>query len=162
MKKFSVDLIENSCSHLFSIDSQDNRDNIIKTRIGLLRRNYNNQWTSQAYELANVREAGLHLNKKVNIKGHENILQKYPFHPGKILRENQFIFEYLNKIQTTSWKLVFRASHNQRIILRGSTKEKKNNFNHYSILIKVKPPKKSISLKWVRVVSTMQSLIRMV
>jgi predicted Zn-dependent protease len=147
MKKFSLDLIENSYAHFFSIDSRDNKTNIIKTKTGLLQRNFNQQWTSQAHELSSVKEAGEHLGRKLNLKGYDNILIKYPFHSGRVLKENRHILDYLQKLDVRDWKIVFRANHIQKFILKRGTKEKKNNFNHYSILIKVKPKENRHSIE---------------
>ncbi|HLP44932.1 MAG TPA: hypothetical protein VK469_08260, partial [Candidatus Kapabacteria bacterium] len=65
MKKFCVDLVDDSYSSYFSIDSLDKKEYTIKSKTGILRRNFDDVWTSSSHELASIEDAGDFVDKKI-------------------------------------------------------------------------------------------------
>ena len=68
MKKFAVDLIDESYSCYFGIDSHNKKEYTVKNKTGLLKRQYNDQWASKSHELTSLTEAGEFLDKKIKLK----------------------------------------------------------------------------------------------
>lgn len=138
MKKFSVNLIDDNYSCYFSIDYLDKKEYIIKKRTGILNRGYNDEWVSSAHELNSVSEADRYLEKKINLKGYKTPGIDFTFLPGKIVKENQYILNFLQDLEVMEWKAIFRANSIRRIIIKKGGKEKRTNFDHFSVLIKVR------------------------
>ncbi len=137
MKKFSVDLIEENHAYYFSIDSNDKKEYTVKKKTGILQRKFNDEWISHSHELTSVPEAKKHLDKKIKFKGHKD-QGEFPFQPGKIIVENRYILDFLRDLDVMEWKAIFRASRTRRIIIKRGSKEKKTNFDHFSLSIKVR------------------------
>lgn len=139
MKKFCVDLIEDTYSAYFSIDSLEKKEYTIKNRTGILKRNFDDEWTHNSHELTSIKDAAAFLDKKINLKLKKQKGQPgdFPFQPAKIAKENQYIFDFLQDLGVMEWKVIFRALRSRRIIIKNG-KEKKTGFEHFSILIKVR------------------------
>lgn len=140
MKKFAVDLIDDNYVCYFSIDSSDRKEYTVKNKTGILKRSFNDEWTSSSHELAGINEAGEFMEKKINLKqkGHKEWIADLPFKPGKLVKENQYVLNFLQGLDVMEWKVLFRALRTRRIILKNNGKEKRNFFNHFSVLIKVR------------------------
>ena len=140
MRKFEVDLIDDNYGCYFSIDSHDRKEYTVKTKTGILKRSFNDQWTSSSHELTGIAEAGEFMGKKINLKqkGHKEWNTDVPFKPGKLVNENQFILNSLQGLEVMEWKVIFRALRTRRIIIKNTGKERRNHFNHFSVLIKVR------------------------
>lgn len=138
MKKFAVDLIDESYTCCFGIDSHNKKEYTVKNKTGLLKRQYNDQWTSKSHELTSLTEAGAFLDKKIKLKGHKDKGVDVPFQPGKIVKENQYLLDFLRDLEVMEWKVIFRANRSRRIIIKRNGKEKKTHFEHFSILINVR------------------------
>lgn len=134
MKKFCVDLIDDSYSCYFSIDSKDKKEYTIKSKKGILKRNFNDEWTSSSHELTSIENANDFLDKKIKFKKSP---PDFTFQPGKIIKENQFILDSLKGLDVMEWKVIFRTFRSHRIIIRNG-KDKKTTFEHFSLLIKVR------------------------
>lgn len=140
MKKFAVDLIDDNYGCYFSIDSHDRKEYTVKTKTGILKRSFNDQWFSSSHELTGIAEAGEFIEKKINLKqkSQKEWSADTPFKPGKLVKENQYILNFLQGLDVMEWKVIFRALRSRRIILKNSGKEKRNFFNHFSVLIRVR------------------------
>ena len=125
MKKFYIVLAEEQNSSLFTLDSRQENNFTFNQRAGILKREYNKNWTSKALEL----KPGSVL-KEFKIT-RENIC----FSPRKLLKDHSYIISYLKK-KSKHWKIAFRVFENHRIIIKGN-KLLKNEFKHFSILIKI-------------------------
>lgn len=139
MKKFNVDLIEDHYGCYFSIDSLDRKEYTLRKRTGLLKRNFDQQWSSNSLELESVAEAANHLEQKLNLKGYKNSASGITFQPAKLLKEHRQVIDFLHTLDTTEWKVVFRTQNTQRLIIKNNGREKKNSFFYSSIMIKIRP-----------------------
>jgi predicted Zn-dependent protease len=138
MKKLAVDLIDESYTCYFSIDSHNKKEYTVKNKTGLLKRQYNDQWTSESHELTSLLEAGEFLEKKIKLKGHKDKSTDLSFQPGKIVKENQYLLDFLRDLEVMEWKVIFRSNRSRRIIIKRNGKEKKPHFEHFSVLLKVR------------------------
>ncbi|MCP5105906.1 MAG: hypothetical protein GY950_21140, partial [bacterium] len=138
MKKFTVDFIEDSYACYFSVDCNDKKEYTVKKKTGLLKRTYNDEWTSSSHELTNLSDAGEFLEKKINAKSYKNLSADFSFQPGKLVKENHVVLEFLQTLDVMEWKVIFRAHRSQRLIIKRNGKEKKTGFHHFSLLIKVR------------------------
>ncbi|MCU0286391.1 MAG: TldD/PmbA family protein [Acidobacteria bacterium] len=134
MKKLCVDLVDDSYATYFSIDSADKKEYTIRSKTGILKRNFDDKWTSSSHELTSIEDANDFLDKKIKFK---RLPVDFPFLPGKIIKENQFILDSLNELGAMEWKIIFRSLRSQRVIIKNE-KDKKATFEHYSILLKVR------------------------
>jgi predicted Zn-dependent protease len=137
MKKFAVDLIENSCAYYFNINSNDKKKYTLKKKTGILKRQFNDDWTNWSHELTSTHDANKFLDKNLHPKFHKSH-PDVTFQPGKLLKENQYLLDALHKLGAMEWETIFRANHWKRIIIKKGGKEKINQFLHFSILVKVR------------------------
>lgn len=137
MKKFAVDLIENSYAYYFSINSTDKKKFTLKKKTGILKRQFNDEWANVSHELTSTRDADEFLEKSLPPKLHKP-QNEVVFQPGKLLKENQYLLDALRDMEAMEWETVFRANHAKRIIIKKGSKEKINQFLHFSVLVKVR------------------------
>jgi TldD protein len=131
-----MDLIDDTYSTYFSIDSQEKKEYTIKSKTGILKRTFDEEWASSSHELTSIKDASEFLEKKINLKL-KNQPGDLPFQPSKITKENQYVFDFLQSLDVMEWKVIFRGLRSRRIIIKNG-KDKKTNFEHFSILIKVR------------------------
>jgi predicted Zn-dependent protease len=139
MKKFSVNLIENNRVDIFSIDSKECREFTCRGKSGILRRFYDGSWTSSAIELGSIRNAADLITKEAVPKFSRERNPGTFFDPGKIIRENWHLIQFLSGLKIAAWKVRFRSNSIDRIVINNKNKIFYTNFLHYSILVKVKP-----------------------
>ncbi|MCK4836994.1 MAG: TldD/PmbA family protein, partial [Candidatus Aminicenantes bacterium] len=140
MKKFSVNLIEDNRINIFSIDSKNQTENTFLKRSGVLRRHYDGSWSSSSIELDSMNGAKNWI-AKVNLpqswrKQKESVV----FDPGKILRANRYLFDFLESVKGIEWKVNFRMHSMKRLIINNQNSQSNTTFNHFSILVKLKLP----------------------
>jgi predicted Zn-dependent protease len=119
-------MIEQNSTWYFSIDSANRRERLYKKRHGLLRRSFDGgaPHTCRSIEY----DAGAPAIGGAEIS----------FNPGKILGETGRLMETLRQLAPAEWKIIFRASAAARLITINDSKEKKSEFRHYSILVKLR------------------------
>lgn len=140
MNKFSqhVDLIEDSFRRCLSIDHKNRREYFFKNNKGLLSRKYNDMWENSSIELSSPAEAGKYISSKRKLKLDLEQETEKPFMPGKVTRDNEYIFNTLQNLNLPGWEVVFRANRTRRIILKKEHKKRESDFIYYSILIKLR------------------------
>ncbi len=136
MKKFSVDLIEDSDLHYLSIDCKDRTEYSFKNRKGILTREYSDEWQSRSIELNSMLEARKYLSKDVKINPKEGREKDPSFSPGKVLRDNDYILNFLRNPGLEEWKVIFRLNRSRRQIITREGKKRRADFKYSSILIK--------------------------
>ena len=62
------------------------------------------------------------------------------FDPGKILRANRYLFDFLESVKGIEWKVNFRMHSMKRLIINNQNSQSNTTFNHFSILVKLKLP----------------------
>ncbi len=139
MKKFSVDLIEDNFFHDFTYDSYNRKEYIFKKKTGILKREYNESWLSSSFELNSINDAKAYISKGFKSSSFKNFkTNNIEFSPGKVLRDNEFILNFLRSLDLKEWKIVFRVKALNRLIINNKNKGLRNGFTHYSIIIKLK------------------------
>jgi predicted Zn-dependent protease len=140
MKNFSmhVNLIEDSYQHYLSIDNRNRTEYFFKNNKGLLTREYDEHWVSRSVELNSLSEAGKYFQDGRKLKLEHNREIDSRFRPGKILRENEDIFNALQNLNLPTWEVVFRANRTRRIFVKKDSKRKESDFTYFSILIKLR------------------------
>jgi len=139
-KEYWVDLIEQNRSWYFSIDSRDRKEYLYKKKSGLLQRKHNGSRSrvSKAIELDSVAEAKPYIMPPVSSTVLKMRDKEIAFAPAKLLQENEFILDTLRKLKPMEWKVIFRANHTGRILLKKNCKELKSDFSYYSVLLKLR------------------------
>jgi predicted Zn-dependent protease len=144
--QFNVDLVEQNSTWYFSVDHKDQQEYLYKKRSGLLQRKTNTKKDaariSNSVELSSVSEAKPFISSNVTataLKVHDKDKDiRLLFHPDKLLRENEYVLDTLRHLNPMEWKVIFRAIHTGRVIIKKRYKEKKSNFTYFSILIKLR------------------------
>ena len=138
MKDFNVDMVEQTNTWYFSIDSGDRKEYLYKKRSGLLQREINDKHTGKSIELNSLTDARPLVTGKISAASLKTLDKDISFNPGKILRDNDYILDTLRKLQLNQWKVIVRANHTHRIIIKNKGKEKKTAFTYFSLLIKLR------------------------
>jgi len=137
MDKFKTHLHEDARSMQFSLDNKDNREYSLKRKCGILLRSFDGSWKSQAVETVAKDE----ITKPMSYKAADRS-RPAPFPPadaaGKIMVENAFLIDFLDRLGLQEWKLLFRAKHCRRTIQNTHRRELRSNLDHYSITIRLK------------------------
>jgi hypothetical protein len=134
----SVDLLEQTDSWYFTLDSQDKKEYLYKQRTGLLQRKTNRNQINKSIELSSLSDAKSLVTPPLPAGSLKMRASEMVFHPDKILRENELVLKTLQELNTAEWKMIVRANHTLRIIAKPGCKEKKNQFTFFSLLIKLK------------------------
>jgi predicted Zn-dependent protease len=138
MNTFSVNLIEANQKKIFTVDSSGRKHYSFTNLNGILRRKYDGSWTSSAIELDSpkssknlitMKEIPKFTNIPVGISGYD---------AGKILDENRYLLDFLDSRKVAHWQVDFRYHRIDRIIINNRNKVVNSNFNHYSILVKIR------------------------
>lgn len=139
MKKFSVDLIEDNFFYNFTYDSYDRKEYIFRKKTGILKREYNGSWISSSFELNSTNDAKAYVSKDFKSSNLDKFeTNSLEFSPGKLLRDNEFILNFLRSLDLKEWKIVFRVKSLNRLMINNKNKELRNIFVHYSMIIKLK------------------------
>ena len=139
MKEFAVDLVEDCVSYYLALDHNGQQEYVVDRRSGLLRRNFDRNWNSQAIALPSPEKAVEFLGKESQINFERGWGQDIQFGAGKVLRDNIYILNFLKSFRGLEWKIIFRANQTKRIILKGGNKPKRSSFVYYNVLVKFKP-----------------------
>ena len=137
-KGFSVDLIEDSYTHYFSVDSRDKKEYVFRKKTGILKRKYEQDWVSHAVELNSISDANEYISRKIKPDFFRSRNDEISLNPGKIMRENEFILNFLHNLDLKDWKVIFRLNNSKKIVTNGERKGKVSNFKYFSILIKIR------------------------
>lgn len=138
MKDSIVDLVEQNEARYFSIDSREEKEYLFKRRTGLLQRGLDNGRPGKSLELNSPANARTLVSGKITAAALKIPAKDIPFNPAKILRDNEYILDTLRQIKPAEWKIILRANHTGRVIIKKKSKEKKTAFTYFSILIKLK------------------------
>jgi len=142
MTDVMVNLVEQSDTRYFSIDSGDRREYFHKRKTGLLQRQYRDSGHTQridrAIELGSPIQAKSYIPGRVTAAALKIREKELPFNPAKILRDNQLILDTIRRLNPVEWKIISRAVHTARVILKPDSKEKKSDFTYFSILVKLR------------------------
>jgi len=138
MKDFTVDMVEQTNTRYFSIDSGDRKEYLYKKRTGLMQREINDKQVSKSIELNSLADARPLVTGKISAASLKTRDKDIPFNPGKILRDNEHILDTLRQLQPKEWKMIVRSNHTQRIIIKPRHKTKKTTFTYFSLLIKLR------------------------
>ena len=137
MEKFKTCLHEDARSMQFSLDNRDNREYSLKRKGGVLVRSFDGSWKSRAYETIARDE----IDKAMSWKSSERS-RVTPFPAaeaaGKIMVDNAFLIDFLNRSGLQEWKLNFRARHCRRTVQNTHRQEVQTRFSHYSITARLK------------------------
>lgn len=131
-------MIEQTDCWYFSIDWRDQTESRFKRRCGLLQRQTTGGRISKSVELNTPADAKPLIPYPVPASALKIRSKDATFTLAKLLRDNEPILTTIRQLALCEWKVIFRASHSNRIILEKDQKEKKTEFNYYSILIKLK------------------------
>ncbi|MCP5048669.1 MAG: TldD/PmbA family protein [bacterium] len=135
---FNVDLIEETKSWYFAIDSHDREESLYKKQTGLLQRKLQDERTSKAMELNTVSDAKHFIGTPVTAAALKIRDKNITFNPARFLRENEPVIDTLNELKPMEWRMIFRANHTGRVIIANEKKEKKSDFTYYSLLVKLR------------------------
>jgi hypothetical protein len=133
-----VDLVEQTESWYFSIDSRDRNESLFKRKCGLLQRRFDTERISKSIELNSTADAKQFITHKITASALKIPDKEISFNPTRLLRDNESIFNTLRLLDPMEWKVIFRSFNNSRIILEKKHKEKKFDFSYSSILIKLR------------------------
>jgi predicted Zn-dependent protease len=137
MEKFKTSLHEDTRSMQFSLDNRDNREYSLKRKGGVLVRSFDGSWKSRAFETIARDE----ITKAMSWKSAERS-RATPFPAaevaGKIMVDNAFLIDYLNRSGLQDWKLHFRSRHCRRTVQNTHRQELQTSFSHYSITARLK------------------------
>lgn len=139
MKKFSVNLIENNRVEIFSLDSAEHREFTQRKKSGILRRCYDGGWASSAIEVGSVRKAADFITKAAVPHFNQKDQVDPFFDPGKIVKENRHLLQFLSGLKSVEWKVRFRLSAIDRWVINNNNKVFTSRFIHFSVLVKIKP-----------------------
>jgi len=137
MEKFKTCLHEDTRSMQFSLDHKDNREYSLKRKAGVLTRSFDGSWKSQAIETSSKEEAARHMAWKLTKRSRA---AHFPAADaaGKIMVDNSFLIQFLNRAGLQEWKLIFRARHCRRTIQNTRRQELQANLDHFSITARLK------------------------
>jgi predicted Zn-dependent protease len=138
MKPFQVDLIEENASHVLSVDSAARQDYSFRHRCGLLKRRYNGSWESSARALKSVRQARSLLDTRSPLPKDLELRPLPPMDPGKVLRDHEYLFEFLKSAKLATWRVWFRCQSLRRLVVNQSGKTVQNAQDHFSLLVKAR------------------------
>jgi hypothetical protein len=133
-----VDLVEQSESWYFSINSREQKEHLYKKRTGLLQRKINKNQVNKSIELSSTSEAKPFIPPPVTSRSLKIQDKEMIFNPNKILRDNEPVLNTLRELKPLEWKMIARAKQTGRVIFKKGEKEKKTNFTYFSILIKLR------------------------
>jgi len=142
----TVDLVEQNNTWYFSVDCEDRKEFLYKKRSGLLQRKTSTRQKkpriSHSIELNTISEAKPFIAARITasalkIRDREKDIRVL-FHPDKILRDHEYVLDTLRLLRPMEWKVIFRAVHTARVIIKKGCKEKKSDFTYFSILIKLR------------------------
>ncbi len=132
-----VDLLEQSETWYFSINSREQKEHLYKKRTGLLQRKINKNQVNKSIELSSTSEAKPLITPPVTSSSLKIRDKEMIFNPNKILRDNEPVLNTLRELKPLEWKMIARAKQTGRVIFKKGEKEKKTNFTYFSILIKL-------------------------
>jgi TldD protein len=138
MNTFSVNLIEANQKNIFTVDSSGRTHYSLTNLNGILRRTYDGSWTSSAIELDSPKGSKNFITMKAVPKLTGIPADICGFNPGKILDENRYLLDFLVSRKVAQWQVDFRYHRIDRIIINSRNKVLNSNFNHYSILVKIR------------------------
>ena len=133
-----VDMLEQTAAWYFSLDNRDQKEYLYKKRTGLLQRRIDKTQVNKSIELSSTTEAKPFLSHPVPAGSLKIREKEISFNPGKILRENEHIIQTLRELKLQEWKIIARANHTGRTIIKKDQKDKKTDFTYYSLLVKLK------------------------
>ena len=134
----SVDLIEETKSWYFSIDSCQQEESLYKKQTGLLKRSLTDARNSKSTELNSPTDAKPLLSKPINTSLLKIKNKEIDFNPTKLLRQNETVLNLLDQLKPMEWRIIFRAIHTHKLIIPKNEKEQKNDFTYYSLLAKLR------------------------
>ena len=137
MEKFRTQLVEDSQSMQFSLDSRGGREFSLKKRSGVLVRSFDGSWKSRAEETAARDEAAKAMAAKKTASRQPD-LHLLPMDTGEILADNRFLTDFLGQLALAEWKLLFRARCCRRSIQNTQRQKLKTVFRHFSVSVKFK------------------------
>ncbi len=134
-----LDFVEEQEAWYFSIEGPRNGDSEFwyKKICGLQQRSAENR-IIRSIDLGSLNEARTLIQPAVTSAALKLTRPAVAFNPAKILRDNRLLLDTIQKLDPIEWKVIFRARHTGRIILRPNTKENKKSFTLYSILVKLR------------------------
>jgi len=140
IKEFTldVDLLEQSETWYFSVNSRNQKEHLYKKRIGLLQREINKSQFNKSIELSSTADGKPLITPPVSSSSLKIRNKEMVFNPNKILRDNEPVLNTLRELQPIEWKMIVRAKQSGRVIFKKGEKEKKTNFTYFSILIKLR------------------------
>jgi predicted Zn-dependent protease len=138
MASIHVDFLEHRESWYFALDSKDNKEYLYKTRTGLQQRDVTDKRITRTLELKTTGEAKALIQPPVTASILKTRRKEIDFNTAKILRDNQMVLDTLHRLKPMEWRVIFRANHTGRIVLRKKKKEQKWLFTYYSILVKLR------------------------
>jgi predicted Zn-dependent protease len=140
VKEFTlnVDMLEQTETWYFSVNSRDQKDHFYKKRTGLLQREINKHQIYKSIELPATADAKPFITPPVTSGSLKIRNKETAFNPNKILRDNEPVLKTLRELKPVEWKMIVRAKQTGRVIFKKKEKEKKTNFTYFSILIKLR------------------------
>ncbi|UCH97202.1 MAG: TldD/PmbA family protein [Candidatus Aminicenantes bacterium] len=132
-----VDMLEQTNAWYFTLDSKEQKEYLYKKRTGLLQRKINKHRINKSIELSSLSHAKPLIHNPITPGVLKIRAQDISFNPDKILRDNELVINTLEQLKPVEWKIVVRANHTGRVIIKKGEKEKKTNFTYFSILIKL-------------------------
>jgi len=134
----NIDLVEQTDSWYFSVDSKEKKESRFKRKCGLLQRQFNESRIGKSIELTHPEDAKPLISHKVPATAFKQKPDETAIHFPRLLRDNEPVLRALKSLDLAEWKVIFRAYHSGRIILEKGQKAKKPNFTYYSILVKMR------------------------
>jgi hypothetical protein len=133
-----VDLLEQTETWYFSVNSWDQKEHLFKKRTGLLQRKINKTQVNKSIELSAAPDAKPLITAPITASSLKIRSKEIAFNPNKILRDNEPVLNTLRELKPIEWKMIVRAKQIGRVIIKKGDKEKKTNFTYFSILIKLR------------------------
>ena len=134
MEKFRTQLVEDTQSMQFSLDSKGDREFALKKKSGVLERSFNGSWKSRSEEtLARADAAKALAGKSAGSRQPE--YPPLPMDTGAILADSRFLTGFLDRLNLLEWKVLFRARRCLRAIQNTHRQNLKTVYRHFSISV---------------------------